>query len=133
MDNSTNGPDELLSSQISYRVMKTHEFDDSIFYRVACDCTDDEHDVRLELETDELGILTMRIYANFQWVSYYANTWYGRIWERIITPIKMLITGRVEVYHEILFLHENHIDAFIAAMEEGKIKIKKVIAERNRP
>lgn len=112
---------------ISYRVMKTHEFDDSIFYRVACDCTDNEHDVRLELESTEvdkkLRILTMRISANLQWASYYAETWYGRIWERIITPIKMLITGRVEVYHEILFLHENHIDSFIAAMEEGKEKM----------
>jgi hypothetical protein len=109
--------------------MKTHEFDDSIFYRVACDCTDNEHDVQLELETDELGILMMRMSANLQWASYYANTWYGQIWERIITPIKMLLIGRVEVFHEILFLNEDHIDAFIAAMEEGKEKIKKVISD----
>lgn len=121
-----------MGNPISYRVMKTHEYDESIFYRVACDCTEDEHDVRLELETDELGILTMRISANLQWASYYANTWYGRIWERIITPIKMLITGRIEVYHTILFLHENHINAFIAALEEGKEKIKRAIAKRRK-
>lgn len=117
-----------MSNPISYRVMKTHEFNDSIFYRVACDCTESEHDVRLELEIDnvgKLGILTMRLMANFAWASYYADTWYGRFWERIVTSIKMLIMGKVEVFHEILFLQENHINAFIAAIEEGKQKMKK--------
>lgn len=116
---------------ISYRVMKTHEFNDSIFYRIACDCTESEHDVRLELEIDDdkLGILTMRLMANFAWASYYANTWYGRFWERVIASIKMLLTGKIEVCHEILFLQEDHINEFISAMEEGKQKMKKAMAE----
>ena len=30
--------------------MKTNEFDDAVYYRVACECGSDEHDVTIEFE-----------------------------------------------------------------------------------
>ena len=37
----------------TYRVMKIHDFGNSIFYRVACGCTDPDHEATLILEFDE--------------------------------------------------------------------------------
>ena len=38
--------------EISYKVMKTEEFGDSIFYRIAC-CGSQDHDMTMELEWDK--------------------------------------------------------------------------------
>lgn len=46
----------------SYMVMKTNEFDKSVFYRVACSCTDQEHDIVFEME-DQDGIIYLNFYG----------------------------------------------------------------------
>ena len=38
---------------ISKKVMKTEEFDNSIYYRLLCGCGSKDHDVTLEFEHDE--------------------------------------------------------------------------------
>jgi hypothetical protein len=86
-----------MEKAISYRVMKTHEFKDGVFYRIACDCVDKDHDVSIQMKYENFGngIITVSFGIDLEWSSYWANTWYGKIWERIKGTFRMLLTGKM--------------------------------------
>ena len=112
-------------SEISYRVMKTHEFSTSqaVYYRISCDCDSREHDMSIGFEWDD-GIMEMFLYKTFYWKDYYACfPWYERVWKRISASLKLLFGGYVEMQGDILILREEHIDSFIEALQEGKAKL----------
>ena len=108
--------------------MKTHEFDDSIFYRVSCDCGSDEHDITIEFEKieDISAMIFLNFYKKIGWCSHWGNlNWFERIWKRLKCSFLMLFTGYVEL-EESFILSEENIDPFIEALVEGKEYIKKV-------
>ena len=110
--------------------MKTNEFVDSIYYRAACDCGSDEHDVTIELERDEdiPSMIFLNFYKNIAWSSHWGElNWFSQIWKRIKCSLKMLFTGYV-VLEESFILSEDNIKPFIEALIEGEeyLKIKKV-------
>ena len=116
---------------ISQKVMKTHEFNDSIYYRAACSCGSDEHDVTIEFEKDE-GIPSM-IFLNFHkkiaWCSHWGDNLniFERAWKRIKCSFLMLFTGYVELEESFILQEEENIDGFIEALIEGKESIKRKI------
>jgi len=106
---------------IEKSVMKIHEYDDSITYRVACDCGSPDCDMTLDLEVDkETQMIFLTIYKNLLWSSYWGdNPWYTRIWNRIQCAVKVLCTGHIEVL-ESFVMQESQINGLIKALQEGK-------------
>lgn len=119
----------------SYRTMKTNEFKDAIFYRVACDCGSDEHDLHFEFENDpEIPqMIFLNFYKKLLWSSYWGDNdkWYKNFWLRIKGATKMIFTGYVEVEESFILRGEKHIDSFIEALEEGKQYIKDAKGEED--
>jgi hypothetical protein len=107
--------------------MKTDEFDDSIYYRVACSCGSNEHDITIEFEIDEEipSMIFLNFHKNIAWCSHWGNlNWFERVWKRISCSFKMLFTGYVELEESFIIQGEDDINDFIAALEEGKTYIK---------
>jgi len=102
--------------------MKTFEFDDAIYYRVACSCGADEHDVTIEFEKDDEipSMIFLNFHKNLGWCPAWENlNIFQRGWKRITGAIKMLFTGYIEV-NESFILSEDNIEPFIEALKEGK-------------
>jgi hypothetical protein len=113
---------------ISKNVMKTNEFKDSIYYRAACSCGSNEHDVTIEFEKDEdiPSMIFLNFHKNIAWCSHWGNlNWFERAWERIKCSLVMLFTGYVEL-QETFILSEDNIQPFIKALMEGNHYIRKV-------
>ena len=109
---------------ITYKVMKTNEFNDSIFYRISCDCSDVEHDLTLEMEWDD-GFLTLHFYGDVEVSSWGSSfSWIGKQWWKIKRIFELLFKGYFSVNYEMLILKEEHLDSFIEALQEGKLKFK---------
>ena len=110
----------------NFRAMKTEEFKDAVYYRVACSCGSDEHDVTLELEKDSVfEDLTLTFYKKIYYTSHWKPNFFSRLWIRIKGVIKLLFTGYIELESDFILQGEEHIDSFIKALEEGKHLIKK--------
>jgi len=108
--------------------MKTDEFEDSIFYRAACSCGSNEHDVTIEFEIDEdiPSMLFLNFHKNIAWCSHWGNlNWFERVWKRIKCSFKMFFTGYVELEESFLIRGEDSIDSFIVALVEGKGYIRR--------
>ena len=112
---------------ISNKVMKTGEFDDAIYYRLPCSSGSKNHDVTLEFEYDKdiSEMIFLNMYANLEWSSYWGDTnFFQRIWRRIKTAVKILFTGYIQFEESFIIRGEDHIDAFIEALNEGKYLMK---------
>ncbi len=105
---------------ISKNVMKTDEFEDSIYYRAACNCGSDDHDITIEFEI-VYSMLFLNFYKNIAWCSHWGDlNWFERIWKRIKCSLRMLFTGYVELEESFIIQGEENINYFIEALEEGK-------------
>jgi len=115
--------------------MKTNEFKDAIFYRVACDCGSDEHDLHMEFEKDSEipEMIFLNFYKKLVWSSYWGDhdKWYRNFWLRIKGATKMIFKGYIEVEESFILRGEDHIDSFIEALEEGKQYMKDVKGEED--
>jgi len=112
---------------ISKNVMKTHSFEDSIYYRVECDCGSNEHDVVIEFEIDKEipGIIFLNFHKTIAWASHWGElNWLQGMWKRIKCSFIMLFTGYVELEETFILQKESNIDGFIEALIEGKEYIK---------
>ena len=111
---------------ISNKVMKTDEFKDGIYYKADCDCGCDEHIVTIEMEFDkEFNDIALNFYKKISWSSHYGDyNWFQRIWNQLKAATKILFTGWIELEESFLIRDEEHINAFIEALEEGKRKLK---------
>ena len=108
--------------------MKLAEWDNSTMYRVACECTDQEHDITLDLEYDsDVNMIFLNMYKNLRWCSYKGcdQNFFSEIWCRIKTALKMIFTGYIEVNCDFI-LREDQINGFMEALEEGKRKLEKL-------
>ena len=113
---------------ISKNIMKTDEFENSIFYRAACSCGSNEHDITIEFEIDKEipSMLFLNFYKNIAWCSHWGDlNWFEKVWKRIKCSLKMLFTGYVELEESFIIEGEEDIDFFIDALIEGKTYITK--------
>jgi hypothetical protein len=116
-----------LSKMISKNVMKTGEFEDSIFYRAACSCGANVHDVTIEFEKEEDSpMIFLNFYKKIAWCSHWGDhqKYRQRLWKRITGSLRMLFTGYVEL-EESFILTEENIEPFIRALIEGETYIIK--------
>lgn len=113
---------------ISKNVMKMNEFNESIYYRVACDCGSNEDDVTIEFEFEKdcPDIIFLNFHKNILWSYNWGNlNWLQRLWRRITCSLTMLFKGRIELEESFILRGESNIDGFIEALIEGKSLIKK--------
>jgi hypothetical protein len=110
---------------LSYRVMKTHDSGKAVYYSVACDCLDNDHQLDLEIEVDDFPIMTLHFYGKMDLPVYWGCTNIASMaWVRVKTAFKILLTGWVDIQNEFILREEAHIDSFIAALEEGKKRVR---------
>ena len=119
-------------SKVDKSVMKIHEWEKAITYRVACNCGDEKCDMTLDLEKDDnLCMIFLNIYKNLHWSSYWGSTnWFKNIWLRIKCALKVLFTGYIEI-QESFIMREDQINGFIKALEEGKDYLKNKSSAEN--
>ena len=119
---------EGIEEKISYRVMKIHDSENAVFYRICCDCLDSDHDATLILEFDEEDpkILTLTMYQKVRWCDFYHynDNWIGKIISRIKTCYRILLKGWIEFEGSMIFIEEEHVENFIQGLQEGKTKLK---------
>lgn len=107
---------------ISKNIMKTDEFENSVYYRAACSCGTNEHDVTIEFEIDkDPTILYLNFYKNINWASSWEDlNWFKIIWKRIKCSFRVFFTGYIELEESFIIRGEDDIDDFIDALIEGK-------------
>jgi hypothetical protein len=103
--------------------------DNSIWYRIGCDCMEPKCDLTLELEkvTDHHSIylnMYKNLHASAYW-GYDSDSWRGKVeWLRVLLNKlllcwKIMTKGYLEI-SESMIIREQHIDDFIGALQEGK-------------
>ena len=104
-------------------IMKLEEAKNFVVYRAACDCSDSDCDMTIEMEIDE-GFLILTLYKKLRWASHWnCKNWFHNIWLRIKASMKMLFTGYIEV-EESFIMKEDQLNDFIGALIEGEKKLK---------
>jgi len=112
---------------IEKNVMKIDKYENSITFRLACDCTDHDHDTTITFERDKKveGMYFIYFHKMMVWSCYWGhNKWFPRQWRKIKALLKLLFTGYIEIDEEIVLRGEEHINSFIKALEEGKKHMK---------
>lgn len=105
------------------KVMQLNSYKDGAsFWRVACDCTDSNHDVELWFEPEDSGlILNMSIEVGFH-PRYQAN-FFERTWvdfqRRISAAASILFRGRFVATGDVM-LDQDGIAAMQYALEQGQ-------------
>lgn len=109
-----------------FGVMKILESNESEYFRVMCDCTDQRCDATLGLEWDEeFGVIELFVYKTMYWKEYYRHyPWYQRIWKRVSAATKLLFGGYLEMQGDMVFCRQNHVESIINALHEAKEKIE---------
>lgn len=97
----------------------------TVFYKLDCSCGDDSHILTFTLDYD-MNDISLTMYQNIAWSSYYGsdNVFY-RIKERIVNAFKVLFFGYLEGQATLSLNGEEHVQAFINALKEGKSYVKK--------
>jgi hypothetical protein len=119
--------------------MKLMDLEDWVYYRANCGCGSDECGLTLELEYDpDLNDVTLNIYQKMIYCSWWGVNstarfyWFKDMWHRIKGALKLLFTGRIQLEESFLFKGDDHVDAFITAIQEGREKVKKAAAEKSK-
>lgn len=105
----------------TFRTMTTEKFEDSIFYRSACACGNNEHDVVIEIEHDKkFNLVLLNFYKTIAWCSHWGDmNFFQRCWLKIKAITKILFTGYIELNETFLINNKQQIEEFLEAIKEG--------------
>ena len=106
--------------------MKINEFENATYYRVACDCINNDCDCTIEISIDEENPYFMNLifYKKLMWnCHFYERNWFWRVMQRITGSLTLLFKGYVELEEAMSLREVEHIDNFIQAMLEGRDKL----------
>ncbi len=104
----------------------------SVFYRLACNCTDPQCDLTLELEANPNDkALYLHMYKDLRASAHwgYTESWYYFDWLRVLlNKIKMcwqiVVNGYIEITEVLIIKDEEHIESFMKALDEGLLFVK---------
>lgn len=96
------------------KLMKINEYDDALYYRVACDCASEEHDMSIWAESiGTVGYYEIRMSSTMcanAYRSRFSSRWLrwldGPV-NRVAIALRVLFTGRVELSQEFILGKEN--------------------------
>lgn len=105
------------------RVMKfyEHKDDGSSYWRVACDCSDSNHDAHLYFEVDEYGFINTTMYYETGFYDSYYPEFGGivrTLWNRLCAATKILFTGRYTMTGDVI-LNEDGTKAMRVVLDEA--------------
>lgn len=115
---------KIMESKFKKKVCLDAQYENSIWYKVFCDCEDDDHTCTIEIEYDpEINMLVLNFYKNvcYDWWSCKDNI-LGKIQNlinRIKKAIRLIFTGTLEMQEFFMLQDISHIQNFIEAMQEG--------------
>lgn len=109
---------------VARNIACTGKFDDALFYRAICDCSDSSHDQHITIETDlEVNSVIVTIY---QQLNLDSDLDYHSLWKRIKTAVRYVVFGDGRVSGEFMMSNEavnSYLGALtdaIAHLREGK-------------
>lgn len=100
--------------------------DDSIWYRIGCDCMNKECDACMEFEYDKkLNLLFLNFYKDVVVCEPFDDDEsiidkLERYWKRFCKSMKLLFTGYLKMEESFHLREEDHINNFIDALKEGR-------------
>lgn len=136
--------------QFSNNIMLVSDYEDSITFRCACDCGNNDHDIYIDIEYDKkLEMIFLNFYKDVYYydgirrdvlwfdkfkkefktsikssvVYFFNNTfvhYYRVLKARLKTSFRIICTGYLECNEDFIIRDVEHIDGFIKALEEGK-------------
>jgi len=118
---------EAPMSKLSKKVM---DLDDGL-YRISCDCIDEDCDLTIWFDYDkEFNIIELNMYKkHYIHEENILNNIFIKILKqikyRISMIIKILFTGKIEIYDGIILRDPEHIQNFIDALNESKKLVEK--------
>lgn len=124
--------------KISTGICIVSEYDDTIFFKAQCSCTDAEDEQRLCMSYNrDLQQVELLISSNLS-TEYAPNSYTSGMWETISDWTKSLVfnckqvyrlltTGILTVEASFLFESEAQIQDYITALQQGLEKLKKKI------
>ena len=108
------------------KIMKEMEFDDAIWFRIGCACSDPDHDLNLLFEEDgPFYSITLAAKMNME-PSIHDHTWkyYWKVFVwRVKTAAAVLFKGKAEYRNEFM-LDKTNVRAFKYAINEAEKKLK---------
>lgn len=108
------------------KLMKLKEYDDGTsFWRIACDCSEPNHDVQLwfDIEDEEYPYMNLNMTMEIGAYSKWHDAFYKRWWWRIKSASQILFTGHYTMTGDVI-LDKDGVAAMQTALAEG-IKIFK--------
>lgn len=115
---------------ISYRVMRIREFNNSMMYKIDCACGYDDHSIKMEIEHDkEFDAIYLRFIKTVEW-NEKGEKWYTKLFDRLKCAFTMLINGTIDMEEVFILEGNDHIDAFIEAIENRHKFDEKEITEK---
>lgn len=124
--------DTTQGSKTTFRVMKTHEFENSVFYRIACDCADPEHDMSMEMSVDKFPVMELNLYWNTETTLFWGTSnWFKLQWDKLKIITRLIFTSRITLQGNFLLCDEAHINSLIDALKEGRDKLKANMEDEN--
>lgn len=118
---------------ISFRICKTDEWEDEVFYKADCACGSDGCNLTLDLQAEDYDeedlindTINLNMYQDMYYDSWYGikENWFCNILSKIKVILRILFTGKIKMNSNFMFRGEKQIKAFINALEEGVEKIK---------
>jgi len=106
----------------SNRIMKIHEFEDSVYYRASCSCGEPDCDLTLELEKDkDCDMIFLNMYKKLRWSAHWrSDNFFKTLWYKIKMMFKILFLGYTEIEECFIFCGDEQIDGFLDALKEGR-------------
>jgi len=106
---------------ISYKIMKIIENDNSTIFEASCSCCHPDHSLQLVIEKDK--DISLQIYTNtYYYEEYDKNNFFLKLYKRIKNAIKLIFTGSLKIESDFLFSNKKQIEQFIEAIQKTKEK-----------
>lgn len=112
-----------------FRVMKTNEFDRSVYYKADCSCGSDEHCITIEFEHDEEipSMIFLNFYKDIAWCCHWGSpNFFKRCWLKTKAVFRIIFTGYIELNESFILQGEKQIEDLIYAMQEGLERVKSI-------
>lgn len=119
----------MTQNKISEGVMLIKKTENSVWYRICCDCMDEKDDAFLHFEFDKLyKEISLTFYKKFyfQYELIFFDKFFDKckyflklIWWRIKSAFRIIFCGYIELESDMFFVSKEHIENIIKVLDEG--------------